>query len=204
MPLPRKRTATMYDACRRLHADNRRLADRRPGNGARAGLGLASPEGGTYELFSYRDRGGFGVLFPPGGPGAGDGAFMYADGTFDPGSFTGRDQVELIITTSTPVAALYTRCARLFAANRALVNLSNGCCDGYLGLRSPGGGSSYQVTCYRGPDGYYAIWPHPEAGDRDDTSFVHPGGQFTQRGWLSPGLVGSMAARFTPFRLDDE
>jgi hypothetical protein len=204
MPLLKKRTVTMYDACRRLCADNRKLADRKPGNGASASLGLASPEGDTYGLFCYRDRGGFYVLFPPGGPGSGDGAFMYPDGTFDQGSFTSREQVELIIATYTPVAALYARCARLFAANRALVNLSNGCCDGYLGLRSPGGGSTYQVTYYRGLDGYYAAWPHPETGGPDDTSFVHPGGQFTQRGPLTPGLVESIAARFTPFRLQDD
>lgn len=205
MPLLRKRTAaTMYDTCKRLHADNRRLVNRKPGNRAAASLGLASPEGDTYGLLYCRDRGGFYVLIPPGGTGAGDGAFMYPDGRFDPGPFTGREQAELIIATYAPVAALYARCAQLFAASRALVNLSNGCCDGYLGLRSPGGAVTYQVTFYKGLDGYYAVWSHPEAADRDDTSFVHPDGRFTQRGPLTPGLVESIAARFTPFRLDDD
>jgi hypothetical protein len=98
---------------------------------------------------------------------------------------------------------LYDQCGHLFADNRLLVNMSNGCCDGYLGLLSPDGAKTGQLTFYSGENGYYAIWEHPE-DEGDTTSLMHPGGQFTQRGALSPGLVESVIATFTPVRLDDD
>jgi hypothetical protein len=105
-------------------------------------------------------------------------------------------------TAATTTATLYGQCEQLFAASHSLVNMSSGCCDGYLGLLSPDGTITYHLTFYSGGNGYYAIWEHPETGG-DTTSFMHPAGQFTQRGTLSPSLVESVIATFTPVRLDD-
>ncbi len=105
-------------------------------------------------------------------------------------------------TAAVATATLYVQCGQLFEANRDLVNMSSGCCDGYLGLVSAGGEKTCQLTFYSGKNGYYAIWEHPD-GRGDTMSFMHPGGEFTQRGALTPSLVESIIARCTPARLDD-
>jgi len=119
------------------------------------------------------------------------------------------------LDSGTTPATLYDRCQALFDANRALVNmsmnLSNVGCDGYLGLVSPGGGITFQLTFYAADAGsalawskagYFAVWK--PGVNADGGSFMHPDGRFKQRpGGVSAGVAESVITRFTPVRLDD-
>lgn len=92
----------LYERCEHLFDDSRKAVRKDRAGCADSVLALV-PSHGTdaYRLCRFRGKHPYYSIFPPGGA-AGDGSFIYPDGSFTQHGAITRHAAELIITTSTP------------------------------------------------------------------------------------------------------